>query len=207
MSDEKYFDNVRYISTLSAAKIVNRTAGFIARTARAGKITAQREGQAWYVDEASLREFFKMPSISTVSDPFKVHRERTKERFRRTAFSAQSAIAEAVTTRPMHAGVPLFHAAHFSTSPSVTNAIHPLINFIHKVVAIVAAFLIVITAYSVVVPDDIRLALASTGESSRSALTAETIRAAIPTTVDQNLVSLSRLVADFLGNLVPPYDK
>ena len=59
MSDEIYFEGVKYISAADAAGRFNLTRDYIARLARDGKIRGRRIGKYWFVNDESLDGFLQ----------------------------------------------------------------------------------------------------------------------------------------------------
>ena len=57
MTDEIFFDGIRYVSAADAARESNLTRDYIARLCREGKIRSRRVGKNWYVDHSSLQSF------------------------------------------------------------------------------------------------------------------------------------------------------
>ncbi|HEY4514246.1 MAG TPA: hypothetical protein VJH69_02880, partial [Candidatus Paceibacterota bacterium] len=57
MTDEIFFDGVRYLSAGDAARVSNLTRDYIARLCREGKIRSRRVGKNWYADHSSLQSF------------------------------------------------------------------------------------------------------------------------------------------------------
>ncbi|MCE9541112.1 hypothetical protein K8R03_00960, partial [Candidatus Kaiserbacteria bacterium] len=57
MSDEIFFDGVRYVSAADAAADSGFTRDYVARLCRDGKVKGKRVGKNWYVDKSSLTGF------------------------------------------------------------------------------------------------------------------------------------------------------
>ncbi|OGG45496.1 hypothetical protein A2673_02460, partial [Candidatus Kaiserbacteria bacterium RIFCSPHIGHO2_01_FULL_50_13] len=57
MSDEIFFNGVRFISAQEAGEISNFTRDYVARLCRDGRVRGRRVGKNWYVDESALKEF------------------------------------------------------------------------------------------------------------------------------------------------------
>src|SRR3989344_2521031 len=56
MSDKVLFDGVEYISAIGAGREFGITNDYVTQLCRAGKVTARRIGQHWYVDRTSLAD-------------------------------------------------------------------------------------------------------------------------------------------------------
>ena len=56
MSDEIFFNGVRFISAQEAGEISNFTRDYVARLCRDGRVRGRRVGKNWYVDESALKE-------------------------------------------------------------------------------------------------------------------------------------------------------
>ena len=57
MTDEIFFDGIRYISAGDAASSAGFTRDYVARLSKQGKVIGRRIGKQWYVSEDSLKEF------------------------------------------------------------------------------------------------------------------------------------------------------
>ncbi|KKW19354.1 MAG: hypothetical protein UY63_C0016G0024, partial [Parcubacteria group bacterium GW2011_GWA2_51_10] len=57
MTDEIFFDGVRYLAAADAARETNLTRDYIARLCRDEKVRGRRIGKNWYVDHSSLQSF------------------------------------------------------------------------------------------------------------------------------------------------------
>src|SRR3989344_2673002 len=78
MSDEIFFNGVRYISAQEAANASNLTRDYIARLCRDNKVRGRRVGKNWYVDEGSLKGFL----IQQEYAKSKRHEELTEQRLK-----------------------------------------------------------------------------------------------------------------------------
>src|SRR3989338_8684687 len=56
MSDKVLFDGVEYISAIGAGREFGITNDYVTQLCRAGRVTARRIGQHWYVDRTSLAD-------------------------------------------------------------------------------------------------------------------------------------------------------
>jgi excisionase family DNA binding protein len=65
MSDDIYFDGVKYISVKEAASLAGVTPDYVARLCRHGRVNARRLGVLWYVDVVSLLEFLSKRAFPT----------------------------------------------------------------------------------------------------------------------------------------------
>src|SRR3989344_2421633 len=57
MSDEIFFDGVRYISAGDAGSLAGLTRDYVARLCKEGKVLGKRIGKQWYVDSGSFQNF------------------------------------------------------------------------------------------------------------------------------------------------------
>ncbi|MDP3645533.1 MAG: helix-turn-helix domain-containing protein, partial [bacterium] len=57
MSDEIYFDGIKYVSANEAASLVGLTRDYIARLCKEGKVLGRRIGKQWYVSQNALHTF------------------------------------------------------------------------------------------------------------------------------------------------------
>src|SRR3989344_280670 len=57
MTDEIFFDGVRYISASEAAELVGFSRDYVARLCKDGKLLAKRIGKQWYASHESLQQF------------------------------------------------------------------------------------------------------------------------------------------------------
>lgn len=146
-----------YIPARDAALEVRLHPDYIARLARQERIQGKRVGRRWYVDPVSLQQF-----LSEQSAEKEERRERLKKARRReygsgageTAITAiEETIAENVphrTHRAVATGVR--HAGVLSTPGinmhAVSYAIHPGTDFLHRLVALISAIIIVFGGYS-----------------------------------------------------------
>jgi Helix-turn-helix domain len=65
MSDDIYFDGIKYISAKEAASLSGFTRDYVARLCRHGKVNARRLGALWYIDVVSLLEFLSKRASPT----------------------------------------------------------------------------------------------------------------------------------------------
>src|SRR3989344_1122980 len=79
MSDEIFFDGVRYISAGDAAEISDLTRDYVARLCRAGTVRGRRIGKNWYVDDTSLRTFLISKEYSRMQHRQNLVEERMRE--------------------------------------------------------------------------------------------------------------------------------
>src|SRR3989344_8062621 len=57
MTDEIFFDGVRYLSATEAASSLGLARDYIARLCKEGKLSGRRIGRHWYASDASLQAF------------------------------------------------------------------------------------------------------------------------------------------------------
>jgi hypothetical protein len=104
MSDDTFVDGVRYITTTDAAARSSVSADYVAMLSRQGKVSAKRKGRMWYVDPASLDNFFAGQNVlkekrsSELSSELRAVAERTQTSKDGIA-QAHDALAGAVTQK------------------------------------------------------------------------------------------------------------
>lgn len=79
MSDEIFFDGLRYISAAEAASRADFTRDYIARLCRMGKIGARRIGKNWYVHDVSLGQFLAEQEALKLQRRQRLSEERVEE--------------------------------------------------------------------------------------------------------------------------------
>ena len=57
MSDEIFFDGVRYISAGEAGELAGFTRDYVARLCKDGRLVGKRIGKQWYVSQGSIQSF------------------------------------------------------------------------------------------------------------------------------------------------------
>ncbi|HEY4525050.1 MAG TPA: hypothetical protein VJL39_01645, partial [Candidatus Paceibacterota bacterium] len=205
MSDEIFFDGVRYISAGDAASESGFTRDYIALLCRHGKVRGRRVGRGWYVEQPSLKEFLSLQDYAKSKRKAELVEERVREYhgigdgIRPTveetpfdevggvvhtsgegvavehalvserAHALQSQMKTAVARhglRASHAAAQMaaapagvgFEVARLSTPHIPLYAVSPLLEFVHKVVALVVAFMLTFGTYAAVDRDTARFA-------------------------------------------------
>ena len=79
MSDEVFFDGVKYISASSAAETSDLTRDYVARLCREGKVSGHRIGKNWYVNQESLSSFLLKQNYQKAARREELVRERLGE--------------------------------------------------------------------------------------------------------------------------------
>lgn len=143
-----------YIPARDAALRARLHPDYIARLARQSKIKAKRVGRKWYVDESALEKFLKSHSEGKEERREKLRVKHKKEYLEHAQPLARvdDTIAENVSPRTQHAVVTTVKHANLWATPglnahAVTYAMHPGIDLLHRVVALVTAFVLVFGAY------------------------------------------------------------
>jgi len=159
----------KYIPTRDAAHAADLHPDYVARLAREGKIRAKRLGRKWHVETDSLTAFVRAQAGETArrNEELKhkrVHEYRKSKMPRQEGLSSQiiapearEAIADAVrvpsayiheaTTQVVARGgiISTPGLSSHMLSPAI---IHPVVDFLHKIVALVASLILVFGAYS-----------------------------------------------------------
>ncbi len=104
MSDEIFFDGVKYISASEAGDRSNLSRDYIARLCRVGTIRGRRIGTHWYVQEGSLSSFLMSKEYSRSQRQESLSEERLREYHGASADSAIPAMRK--TTSGIFAPVP-----------------------------------------------------------------------------------------------------
>jgi hypothetical protein len=143
-----------YIPARDAALRARLHPDYIARLARQSKIEAKRIGRKWYVDERALTAFLK-----SHAEGKEARREKLREKHKREYLAhakplalVDEKIGESVSPRTQHAVVTSVKHANLWATPgvnaqAVTYAMHPGIDLLHRVVALVTAVVLVFGAY------------------------------------------------------------
>ncbi|MFZ2886329.1 MAG: helix-turn-helix domain-containing protein, partial [Minisyncoccia bacterium] len=189
MSDEIYFEGVRYISAREAALFANVTRDYVARLARNGKIKGKRIGKNWYVEDTSLRTFLvDQESIQAKRNAELMHNR--KREYKKAAKTGVEDISSTIPQKPIAAMwrtntadeklnvvrsmrstvEKLLTESGKTVSPhtrvSPLYAAHPTFDFVHKISALITAFVLVFGIYAYVHPDTARFVM----DSARNAI-------------------------------------
>ena len=78
MSDEIFFNGVRFVSAQEAAEISNLTRDYVARLCRHGLVRGRRVGKNWYVDELALKEFLIQQEYTKAKRRVELAQERVQ---------------------------------------------------------------------------------------------------------------------------------
>lgn len=150
-------DTGSYIPARDAALRARLHPDYIARLARQSRIKAKRVGRKWFVDERALESFLK-----DHSEGKKERREKLREKHKREYLEhaqplvhVDEKIAENVSPRTQHAVVTTVKHANLWATPginaqAVTYAIHPGVDFVHRIVALLTAFVLVFGIYGLI---------------------------------------------------------
>jgi hypothetical protein len=99
MTDEIFFEGVRYIPASVAASEADLTRDYIARLCKENSIVGRRVGKKWYVNFESLKSFLVAQENARNKRRRNLTRERVKEYWNRNG--KQSSILEAALTIPL----------------------------------------------------------------------------------------------------------
>src|SRR3989338_1143413 len=135
MSDEIFFDGVRYISASHAAEYSDFTRDYVARLCRDGKVRGRRVGKNWYVDNNSLSDFLLSQEYSRGQRRESLAAERAQEYRQLNSFDgkkpgsnlARTTSADSLTQASAHTSpvVPVVAAMREKLSDAATH--HPAI--------------------------------------------------------------------------------
>lgn len=146
-----------YIPARDAALRARLHPDYIARLARQSKIKAKRIGRKWYVEQSALDVFLKSHSEGKEERREKM-REKHKREYHAHATESrvpdvvEEVIAEKVSPRTQHAVVTTVKHANLWSSPGMnthafTYAIHPSVDLLHRITALLTAFILVFGVY------------------------------------------------------------
>ena len=191
MSDEIFFDGVKYISASDAASSSDLTRDYVARLCRGGKVRGRRIGTHWYVDQDSFQSFLVGQHYARSMRKESLTRERIREYHGESAPRTRDApramhrpdkphtalaadVVHAHTIRAQMANAfasrghqTMAHASRFvqqaptglthaalQTLPVQTGAhlstITPLMEFVHKVIALTLTLILTLGTYALV---------------------------------------------------------
>lgn len=149
-----------YIPARDAALRVHLHPDYISRLARQSRIHGRRVGRRWYVDPASLDVFLQSQNAGKEARRGELKDVRRKEyeemhteKAGESAIVAiEEAIAENVTPQTHHAVAKGVQHAGILSAPglnahALSFVIHPGVDFFHKVIALMTAFVLVFGAY------------------------------------------------------------
>lgn len=148
-----------YVSARDAALRARLHPDYIARLARHSKIRAKRVGRKWYVEEKALDAFLIDLSAGKEARRTAMKEKRKREYVRHTESESEKLshvieekIAEKVTPRAHRTIVTSVKHANLIASPGInahalSYAVHPSVDFLHRIVALVSALIIVFGAY------------------------------------------------------------
>lgn len=147
-----------YIPARDAALRARLHPDYIARLARHSKIAAKRIGRKWYVEQSSLEAFLKNHTEGKEARREALRRKHKKEYLAHAASESRAveeAIAEQVSPRTQHAVVTTVKHANLWATPgvnaqAVTYALHPSVDFMHRIAALLTAFVLVFGIYGVI---------------------------------------------------------
>jgi hypothetical protein len=184
-SDVIYFDGIRFISAASAAKEFGFVRDYLARLCRQGFVRGRQVGRKWYIDYRALQTFVIEQEHRKELAREELRRESRAERTAAQAAPPQrsrnapatratndpsSGLQHLVMTAPPGGFEPLAHAAIARSHPlaqvplahvlahTPVYALSPLAEFVHKVIALSLAFLLVFGTYAIVDPQYSRFA-------------------------------------------------
>lgn len=160
MSHPAHIDS--YIPVRDAAQKAHLHPDYIARLARQSKIASQRVGRRWFVDPHSLDAFLAQQSAGKEAWRQELKHTRRKEYEKSNTEKAggsavaaiEEALAEKVSPKTHHVVVKGLQHGSLLTTPGInmhamSYAIHPGTDFIHKLIALLTAFILVFGSYGV----------------------------------------------------------
>ncbi|TSC87231.1 MAG: cell wall surface anchored protein [Parcubacteria group bacterium Gr01-1014_8] len=193
MSDEIFFDGVRYISAQEAATSLGFSRDYIARLARIGKVKGRQIGKNWYVEFRSVQTFVleqeylqgKRRKELAEKRVFEYRKQVGSTDERSSDIVAPVIFADAVSVsakqNKRHAAIKAMLARAMSRRADLkvlahANRVHtpsffsvtPAVEFLHKLTALITAFVLTFGAYAFVNADYAHFALDSIRSASRS---------------------------------------
>ena len=106
MSEEIYFQGVRFISANEAADIADLSRDYVTRLCRDGSISGRRLGKVWYVEEKGLKEFLIKQEFVKKSRESQLQKQRVRE-YKRSQGSVYPESAE--TSKPVTLAAVVMH--------------------------------------------------------------------------------------------------
>ncbi len=142
MKDEIYFDGVKYISAVEAARQFGVTNDYVTQFCRKSKLPAKQVAKRWYVEQQAAVDFF----LARIHD-LTVRKQKLKVR-RLKEYHDHTAVKCATSTAPLRIGI----GYSFITLPAKRDTQHPsphvprytitpFKEFSQKLVALTLAFL------------------------------------------------------------------
>jgi intein/homing endonuclease len=182
MSDEIFFDGVRYISASDAAASSGLTRDYIARLCRDEKVRGRRVGKNWYAADASFKSFLVSQEYGKSLRKESLSRERVQEyhgalkasaavaavpaRAEKRVDGIKNKVTSAVVAQTSKAAEQMKTLAQVPSG--ITNAalsahvplytVTPLMEFVHKLIALTLAFMLTFGTYALVDPQYARFA-------------------------------------------------
>src|SRR3989344_5578007 len=226
MTDEIFFDGVRYISASEAAELAGFSRDYVARLCKDGKLLAKRIGKQWYVCRDTLQQFVveqKYAKAKWRDGLARTRREEYKDRTKTSAFLGRPSVsripervAESLAPRipsfvhsalgtalrapgGMHAAraVSGFPLQVVSAGKQVSaHALPPVADALHKLLAIVTALLFTVGTYLFVDAQYARLT-SQTGVAERASLLAS----AFVDSAEKQLALAAENPADAFSNM------
>src|SRR3989344_2531444 len=130
MSDEIFFDGVRYVSAADAAETSDFTRDYVARLCREGSVKGRRIGKNWYVDETSLKTFVISQEYSRVRRGQKLVEERLHEYHDSASLQSEETTPRIQPPENAPVSVPSHATVHGAALASATK---PLTDNVQKI--------------------------------------------------------------------------
>lgn len=180
MSDEIFLDGIRFVSTLDAARTSDLSRDYITRLCKRGEVRGRMFGKTWYVDSNSFKEFLsqrdfhKLHKKETLARARQIEYATWSERHTRAnegtmgreqSFDVRAALASSVQKNAVRVAR---HAHHVTHTPLYT--VTPFVDFLHKAVALITAFMLTFGTYAFVDPSYAQSVSRAFSNAARAAL-------------------------------------
>src|SRR3989344_325545 len=188
MSDEIYFDGVRFLSTVDAAARTGFSRDYIYRLCKEGQLAGRRIGKSWYVDNRSLDNFVLEQHTVRSRRREDLSKTRADEYQRKNQFHPEipQVHREVLLREPLQNTPSPVEPIHHALARAVVRGAHrvplskahvlptyaltPVAELLHKVTALALALMLTFGTYAAVDPSYARFAADSVRESVGSVL-------------------------------------
>src|SRR3989344_3435085 len=224
MTDEIFFDGVRYLSATEAASALGLARDYIARLCKEGKLLGRRIGRHWYVNDASLQAFAIKQEYEYAKRSEELRHARRLEygtglMQKETAHppgesspghasmrgmymheALESAMRDeklVEDAKPVTAPNPITISSSSGRIPASLHALTPGMEFLHKLAAVVVVLVLTAGTYMFVNAEYARVAMRSPDAQKQLAAAAENQSA-----IGNIFTSLSRAINAGVDSLV-----
>jgi|GEM_PF-3223859 len=147
MGNFVYVDRARYIAVADAASAANLSSDYVARLCREQKVASTRVGKHWFVSEESLKAFIDRQKQKDEQRRDELAAERRMEYHLAASAGLHRLKPEAGVASTLAARA-AFVGSHEATSGVPAYMIHPALDFLHKVTALITALSLVFGTYA-----------------------------------------------------------